>query len=119
MLIVRYCKDADKEHKKSIRQYAHTNHYKNQACVSKAFKILPLEIQMALIAHEVGHLMLLSKGNYEHSEEDANNVANKFFGIRMNYRDFAAYGENLEVLSKKDTEKVEQWVSSNIVFKGL
>jgi 3-dehydroquinate synthase class II len=116
MIIVRYCKEADEDHAKKLRQYAHTYHYKNDVCVTKAFKVLPLEIQMGLIAHEVGHLLA---GHTDHTEAEANRLANKFFGIRMHYRDFSMYGEHLEVLSRKDTEKVHEWVLNNVAFKGL
>lgn len=116
MLIVRHCKEADKEHSKSLRQYAHTYHIKDQVCVANAFKMLPLEIQMGLIAHEVGHLLA---GHTDHTEEEANRLANKFFDIHMHYRDFSMFGEDLEYLSRKDSEKVREWLCKNIIFKGL
>ncbi len=116
MIIVRHCKEADREHLKSLRQYAHTYHRKDEVCVTKAFTLLPLEIQMGLIAHEVGHLLA---GYTDHTEEEANKLANSFFDIHMHYKDFAMFGDNLEYLSKKDSEKVLKWVRSNVEFKGL
>lgn len=111
MITIKPCKLADKDHIESLRQYAHTYHIKgNVICVAGAWATLPIGIQMGLIAHEVGHLLA---GHVEHAEEEADRLANKFFGITIRYRN-SSYGKNLQYLSDKDTNIVYGWVLDNI-----
>lgn len=113
MITTRHCKEADGEHKNSLRQYAHTFHHSdNVICVAAAWQILPLEFQMGLVAHEIGHLL---HGYTNHSETDADKAANKFLKITIRYKD-SLYGDRLQYLSYRDTLATYKWVTSNIKF---
>lgn len=83
------CKRADKEHEQSIRQYAHTQHYKETICLSQAFYKLPLELKVGIILHEIGHLL------GEKNERRADEVIEEIFGISIHRVD-TRYGKNLE-----------------------
>lgn len=99
---LRHCKEVDKDHERSCRQYAHTYHYKNTICVAKKFYDLPYKNQAGLVAHEIGHLLV---GNVDHKERVADVLANAFFGIKIKYSN-SKYGKRLQYLSKPDTHKV-------------
>lgn len=115
MVTVRRCNSADAEHKVSERQYAHVHHVKGHIiCVAGAWIELPLENEMGLIAHEIGHLLA---GRTDHSEDEADRLANKFFSITIRYRD-SIYGNHLQLLSHKDAMKVYLWVLDNVKFEG-
>jgi hypothetical protein len=115
MITVRRCSSADKEHAVSNRQYAHVHHMKDDViCVAGAWITLPLEMEMGLIAHEVGHLLV---GRTDHSEDEADRLADKFFKITIRYMD-TLYGKRLQCLSHKDTMKVYLWVLDNVKFEG-
>ncbi len=76
---IRYCSTADTEHKKSVRQFAHTGHYANTICLARSFKQLPANFRKGILAHEMGHLHY---GKKRHTEKDADKV----FGVtRRNY----------------------------------
>jgi len=96
MIKLRHCKEVDEEHKHSCRQYAHTYHYRNTICVAESFYKLPISYQLGLIAHEVGHILV---GRASHKESQADKEANKFFGIKVLYRD-SKYGKRLQYLDK-------------------
>lgn len=113
MISIKRCSNANTDHKINRRQYAHTYHLCNVICVADEFVSLPLETQMGIIAHEVGHLLI---GKENHSEKEADRVANKFFKIVIRYRD-AAYGNDLQYLSVSDLLKVYDWVTENIEVK--
>lgn len=115
MIIVKRCSIADKDHKASLRQYAHTFHHKdNVICITSEWITLSIDHQMGLIAHEVGHLL---NGPIEHTEEEADRVANKFFNIHIKYKD-SQYGKRLQYLSLNDTMNVWEWLEDNIKFEG-
>jgi hypothetical protein len=116
-VIVRRCILADREHDISTRQYAHVHHVDGRViCVAGSWITLPLETEMGLIAHEVGHL-IAGKNHKEHSEAEADKVANKFFKITILYRD-TTYGNRLQYLTHRDTMKVYEWVIDNVKFEG-
>lgn len=116
-IIIRRCILADKEHSISERQYAHVHHVDGRViCVAGSWITLPIEIEMGLVAHEVGHL-LAGKNNIEHSEAKADEVANKFFKITILYRN-TVYGDRLQYLTHRDTMKVYEWVIDNVKFEG-
>jgi len=103
-LIIKLCPRADKEHSYSRRQYAHVGHKRGVICVANDFFDLPPAIQMGLIAHEVGHIMV----GYQGTEEDADKAANELFGIKIRYSDFP-YGKDLQYLSEHDTIVLRDW----------
>jgi len=87
---------ANREHRRSKRQYAHVFHYPgNVICVARAFDDLPIKIRQGLIAHEIGHLLL--KTDQAHTESDANKAVARQFGLEVGYRN-SPYGERLEYL---------------------
>jgi hypothetical protein len=105
----RFCKQADHEHKRSKRQYAHTYHHEDVICLSEAFQDLPVQHYWAIFAHEIGHLI----AGYEGDERAANRAANKHFKIKILYRD-SKFGKRLEVVSKKDAIKIENHIHKKI-----
>lgn len=109
MIIIKKCSQADKEHKNSTRQYAHTFHKKGVICLAGAWKDLSIEQHMGIIAHEIGHLLV---GEIEHSELEADKAANKFFDIRIHYED-SKYGNHLQYLNLNDTMNVWEWLNNN------
>lgn len=110
MIAIRRCSNANTDHKICRRQYAHTYHINNVICIADEFITLPLETQMGLIAHEVGHLLI---GKLNHSENEADKVANKFFKIHIRYRD-TVFGNHLQFLSVTDMLKVVDWLTDNV-----
>lgn len=114
MIIVRRCRAADEDQKLSDRQYAHTFHYSKVICIAGAWIALPINHEMAVIAHEVGHLLA---GKADHTEKEADRIANKFFGIRIRYID-TIYGDHLQHLSLEDTMNVWEWIGINVKFEG-
>ena len=91
MLRVKVCREADAEHRKSIRQYAHTMHYPNTICIADAFYDLPEKHKIGIVLHELGHLMGAE------AEDDADNIIWEVFQIKL-YRKHSRYGRNLETV---------------------
>jgi hypothetical protein len=103
VIVIKNCREADKDHKEYMSQYAHTFHKgDNVICVARAFWKLPIGHQMGLIAHEIGHILA---GEREHREYKADEAANRYFGIDIKYKD-SEYGYFLQYLNKRDIEKV-------------
>lgn len=99
-----FCSLADREHARSRRQYAHTYHRPDVICFARAVDELTDAQYWAILAHEVGHLLV----GYEGTERDANRAANAFFGVKILYRD-SPQGEHLETASKRDVAKIRNW----------
>jgi hypothetical protein len=89
----RQCSEAEREHQKDIRQYAHTYHYPETICVCAAFWDLPKEYRDGVILHEIGHLIVGPRG----SEAEATRAAEAFFDVEIRYVD-SPYGKRLERL---------------------
>lgn len=104
MVKICFCGLADREHTRSKRQYAHTYHKRNVICFAQAANDLTEAQYWAILAHEVGHLLV----GFEGSERDANTAANRFFGVRIFYRD-SPQGKHLETASKRDVERIKNW----------
>ena len=113
MITLKRCALADKEHKNSTRQYAHTYHHKNVICLAGAWKDISMDHQMGILAHEVGHLIT---GVADHTELEADKVANKFFNIHIRYKG-SKYGERLQYLTLSDTMNVWKWLYKHVKFK--
>lgn len=90
MRIIR-CSICDKEHERNVRQYAHTYHFANTICLSRAFRSLPMEHKIGVLLHEIGHLLAGPNG----TEERANELIYETLGIRIWYVN-SPYGEHLE-----------------------
>ena len=106
------CSVADKDHKHSTRQYAHVGHTPKTICLALAWKHISIDHQMGVLAHEVGHLL---HGKVEHTEGEADKEANKFFSIKILYKD-SKYGKRLQYLNLDDTMNVWEWLNKNVVF---
>ena len=111
-ILINKCKVADSEHRQSVRQYAHVGHVDNTICLAYAWKHLPLNNQMAIIAHEIGHLLY---GNTDHTEQDADREVNKFLRIKILYND-SRYGIGLQNLNLDNTMDVFEWLHENVTF---
>ncbi len=96
---LRVCPPAEREHEKSLRQYAHTGHYQGAICVAKEFFDLPLQHALAILIHELGHL------SSEGGEREADEEVRKMFGVRIIYVD-SPWGRKLEFLLHRDLWKV-------------
>jgi hypothetical protein len=92
-LSIKVCREADLEHEKSARQYAHVFHHKNVICVAHAFEKLPDCWALAILLHEVGHLLAGYRGN----EAAANVAVTDASGVPIIYRD-GPYGQQLEYI---------------------
>lgn len=100
---VRHCKEADAEHRKSFRQYAHTFHYSNTICLCSAFESLSEQWQLAIFLHEIGHLL----AGYEASEADANRAIELVTNIKIHYKD-GHFGKKLEWISREDVSRAKK-----------
>ena len=87
----RICEEAEREHRRNRRQYAHVYHVPGQICLCKAFWELPKVYRDGVLLHEIGHLVAGPEG----SEEDATRAAETLFGVQIDYAD-SPYGEELE-----------------------
>ncbi len=112
MVKICFCSLADDEHAKAQRQYAHTYHRKDVICFSRAAVELTEAQYWAILAHEVGHLLV----GFEGSERDANRAANEFFGVKILYRD-SPQGRHLETASKQDVAKIKRWFQRRGVYR--
>lgn len=102
IIYVIHCKNADKDHKEYMRQYAHTFHKGNNViCVAREFFDLPDEHYYGLLAHEIGHILA---GEKEKREYKADELVNKIFGIKIKYKD-SIYGDWLQYLTELDTDR--------------
>lgn len=96
---IKECELANRDHKKSKRQYAHVFHNINTICIANAMRKLPATHYYGILAHEIGHLY--TRGD----EKEANAYMLVTFGIKIRYKD-SAYGDRLEYLTKRDIDKL-------------
>ena len=88
---LKICSIANKEHKKSIRQYAHVGCRKDTICVAKEYYKLPGRIQLGILYHELGHIA------GAHGEAEADRLAERIYGVRISRID-TVYGDHLEYI---------------------
>ncbi len=89
---VEHCAEADREHRRNRRQYAHTFHRGDDViCVAEAYFGLPSRIKAGIFLHELGHLA----GADGESEADA--LAEALSGVAIRRVD-TPYGANLETV---------------------
>lgn len=92
-----YCDQADREHRKSWRQFAHSCHHKDIVCWAPAAEteLTDLEID-GIAAHELGHIVADEMGLPAHRAtresgrrtpevEDEANRAASLLGFRIRY----------------------------------
>jgi hypothetical protein len=101
---IRICKDADREHESSNRQYAHCFHKDGIICVARAFYSLPQRYIYGILLHEVGHILAGRGGG----EQAANLAAYKYSGVRVRYRARSRYGDQLEYVEPADIPIVKE-----------
>jgi len=99
---IQRCKLADHENYKSKRQYLHVGHVPRFICKALAFDRIPLNHQLALLAHEVGHLAI----KREHGEEEANEMVKKIFGVSLKYIPITPWGTRLQFIPSEDLRRV-------------
>lgn len=102
-LSVETCSQADTEHKNSQRQYAHTFHRQGVICVSKAFWQLPERTRIAILLHEAGHILAGQRAG----EVAANNAAERYSGVAIEYRD-SPHGQELEWIAPEDVAAAKE-----------
>lgn len=98
------CPQAAAEHSASIRQYAHSFHHPGVICICQEFYELPERHQLAILLHEIGHLLC---GDGRHVERDANHVVFDAFGILLSSED-TEYGNHLETLSDEGVRRARE-----------
>ena len=104
---VEHCKDADREHLESKRQYAHSLHRHGVICVARSFFALPETNRLGLLLHEVGHVLL---GNRPaHTEDQANEEVRKASGVTVYYKDGSA-GPEVEWIRPQDKRKAREFL---------
>jgi len=99
---IRRCTLAEYENSKSQRQYLHVSHIPGCICKAIAFDKIPVNHQLALLAHEVGHLAIKK----EHGEEEANEMVKKIFGVSLKYIPKTPFGKRLQFIHHDDLRRV-------------
>ena len=80
------CPIADREHRKSPRQFMHVGHHPQVICYARAVGSLPEHHVRGLIAHELGHLVAERLGWTQRNEEYAANIAaERILGVKVVY----------------------------------
>lgn len=102
MIHVRTCREADQEHARSARRYAHVGHYRGTVCLARAAVFeLPANYLAAILLHELGHLALLPA---EHSERDADRAGSHLAGVRIVRRSYGP-ARRLEYVTTRELPK--------------
>jgi len=99
---IRRCTLAEYENSKSQRQYLHVGHISGCICKAIAFDKIPANHQLALLLHELGHLAIEG----DHSEEEANEMVKRIFGVSLKYVPKTPWGARLQFISSEDLRKV-------------
>lgn len=98
---LRYCPSAEKDHRESWRQFAHTNHRPRTVCFARAAETALTWAELrGMIAHELGHMIALELGLPAHLadekdragdetphavQDEADYVARELLGIPVRY----------------------------------
>lgn len=105
IVTVKICREANKEHADSRRQYAHVFHKRNVICVAREFHFIPDTHRLAILLHEVGHLLVGQKG----TEAQASRRAAVESGVPIAYKD-SAYGDQLEWIPPEYKQKAREFL---------
>lgn len=103
-LHVRYCAIAERDHERSLRQYAHTLHRDGVICVCRAFWDLPVNYFFGVLAHEIGHIFA-ERAGLTSTEDEADEVVWLMYEIHIKYKD-GPFGKQLEWISNADIRKL-------------
>lgn len=110
-LLLALCPLAERDHRKSKRQYAHTCHRDGVICICVAFHDLPDTIKYGILLHELGHLI----DPDEDDERKVDRIAEAAFGVKLKRVDHREYGNELEWVAEKDVHRaalvVAGWVA--------
>jgi hypothetical protein len=79
------CKLIDRERKTDKSRFAHVNHKPDLMCKTSDFWKQSTSRRRGLIAHEIGHLLLIKKGNVNHTEHEADLEVKKMLGLKIRY----------------------------------
>ena len=75
---------------------------------------IPVPHQMGLLAHEIGHLILLARGKENHNEPEADRAIEDLLGIKIRYKS-GKYGDDLQCLSGGDTDTMLSFLQGELV----
>lgn len=115
-LRVALCPLAERDHRKSLRQYAHTCHRDGIICICEAFHDLPDTFKYGILLHELGHLAAPD----EDDEREVDLIAEDIFGIKIKRVDSRQYGEELECVAARDVHRAALAVERELeLFKHL
>ena len=109
-VLLRTCPQAQLEHAKSRRQFAHVFHEPNQICVAPEFYDLPDTYKAGILLHELGHL---AHGDKPHSESDAHLVGSVISGVKIHRRTLGRM-KKLETVRREDLEKAMRFLKEHI-----
>lgn len=115
-IFVRFCSEADDDHARSVRQYAHVFCQKQRhgvVCVARAFVDLPRDHRDGLLAHEIGHLLADPIG----SEPAADEAFRVLTGARVYYKS-GDHGECLQYLKPADSRRLEGRFKFDLDFEA-
>lgn len=79
------CKLIERERKTNKLRFAHVAHKPSLLCCSSDVWKQPTARRRGLIAHEIGHMLLMKKGNYDHAEHEADQEVKKVLGLTVKY----------------------------------
>jgi hypothetical protein len=106
---VEICPSAETEHLKAQRQYAHVFHHPGVICISPSISRLPEENRVAIILHEIGHILAGQRA----TEKAANAAVLEASGVEIQYHDGEG-GKNLEWIAPNDIAKASRFMSTFI-----
>lgn len=101
MLQLSFCPLAERDHRRSKRQYAHTCHRDGIICICEAFHDLPDTFKYGILLHELGHLI----DPDEDDEREVDRVAEHVFGVKIKRVDNRQYGDELECIAARDVHR--------------
>jgi len=99
--VLTLCGDADADHARDPRRYAHVGHLPGKVCLASAFVRLPEGFQLGILLHELGHLVLLPR---RHAERDADAAGGALAGVTVHRRDYRG-APSLEFVAPRDRSR--------------
>lgn len=98
------CEQAEKDHEKKERWYAHTGHLPDTICVCEAIEDLDEDIIYGIMMHEFGHLFCerYPRKGGRNTDANANKASKKYFhtpiyitddGLKLEFIDLPLGGE--------------------------
>jgi hypothetical protein len=79
------CGQLDKKHQADTSAYCHVNHRPKLLCCARAFSHQPQSRRRGVIGHELGHLILMKEGNFDHAEHEADAAVKRVLGLTIRY----------------------------------